>query len=66
MSTSRLTLNLVEGSVSFQFTPQAAKELQATLSALISNLKTTAAKAIPGSKANPQTPMEYQHTGDIF
>jgi hypothetical protein len=66
MASSQLTLNLVEGSVRFSFTPQAAQELQAALTALMSSLKTTAAQATPGGRATPQKPMEYQHTGEVF
>ncbi len=67
MSTSPLRLNLVEGSVSFNFTPQAARDLQAALNQLMERLKAVAVQTsgAPG-KANPQKPMEYQYTGDIF
>lgn len=61
---SQLRLNLVEGSVSFNFTPQAAKDLQAAIAQLMESLKTVAAQT--GGKANPQKPMEYQYTGDVF
>ena len=67
MAASRLTLNLIEGSVSFSFTPQAARELQVAIAHLMESLKVTATKATPGSgKARPQKPMEYQYTGDVF
>jgi hypothetical protein len=66
MITPQLTLNLVEGSVSFKFSPEAARALQAALSDLMASLKMTAANAGSMAKANPQKPMEYQHTGDIF
>jgi len=66
MSPSQLTLNLGEGSVSFRFTPQSAKDLQAFLARLLDSLKVTAAKTSPGARTSPQKPMEYQHTGDIF
>ncbi len=67
MTPSQLTLNLVEGSVAFSFTPQAAQELKTTLNQLMQSLKATAAtKAAPGSRATPQAPMEYQYMGDIF
>ncbi len=64
---SQLTLNLVEGSVTFSFTPQAARELQAAIAQLMASLKaTTAAKATPGTRATPQQPMEYRYTGEVF
>jgi hypothetical protein len=66
MSSFPLTINLVEGSITFSFTPQSAQELQAALSNLMNNLKATAAKATAGSRVVPQKPMEYQHTGDVF
>lgn len=66
MPTPRLTLNLGEGSVSFQFSPAAAQELQETLTALVTQLKAKAtATGIP-TKAAPQPPVEYQYTGDVF
>lgn len=67
MSTAQLRLNLVEGSVSFNFSPQAARELQAALSQLIDTLKTVAAQTAGAKgKANQHKSMEYQYTGDIF
>jgi hypothetical protein len=66
MSPTHLTLNLVEGSVSFSFPPQAARELQAAISQLMERLKFIAAKTTPGSKTSPQPPMEYRHTSEIF
>jgi len=61
-----LTLNLVEGSVSFSFSPQAARDLQAAIAQLMQRLKAVAAKATPGGKASPQQPLEYRYTGDVF
>lgn len=66
MSQPHLTLNLVEGSVSCQFTAQAAQNLQAELANLLERLKATATKAVPGGRATPQPPMEYRYSGDIF
>lgn len=65
---SQLTLNLVEGSVSFSFTPQAARELQSVIASLMESLKVTASKAATGSRGrvNPQKPMEYRYTGTVF
>jgi hypothetical protein len=63
---SQLTLNLVEGSVSFGFSPEAAQDLKSALTQLMESLKATAAKVAPGSKATPQETMEYRHTGDVF
>lgn len=64
MSDSQLRLNLVEGSVTFSFDPQAARDLKDAIATLMQNLK--AAAGAPAGKAAPQKPMEYQHTGEIF
>jgi hypothetical protein len=68
MSSSQLRLNLGEGSVSFSFTPKAARELLAEITVLMESLKAIASQkmAIGGGKGNPQKPMEYQYTGDVF
>ncbi len=67
MSSTHLTLNLVEGSVSFSFSPAAAQELKAEINLLMQGLKAIATNPTPGkSKANPQKSMEYQHTGEVF
>jgi hypothetical protein len=67
MSGNHLTLNLVEGSVSFSFSPQAAQELKAALELLMNSLKAVAAKPVPGvGKTSPQRPMEYRYTGEVF
>ncbi|BAZ69491.1 MAG: hypothetical protein KME28_00940 [Pelatocladus maniniholoensis HA4357-MV3] len=67
MSGNHLTLNLVEGSVCFSFSPQAAQELKAALEQLMISLKAVATKAVPGAgKASPQRPMEYRYTGEVF
>lgn len=66
MSPSQLTINLVEGAVSFSFTPAAAQELKTALVSLLDSLKVTATKANAGGRATPQKPMEYQYTGEVF
>lgn len=67
MSSTPLRLNLIEGSVAFSFSPQAAKELKAALDELIERLKVVAAKPTPGaSKPTPQSPVEYRYTGEVF
>lgn len=63
---SQLTLNLIEGSISFRFSPEAAKDLKSTLAELMERLKVTANKPTPGSKVTPQKPVEYRYTGDVF
>jgi hypothetical protein len=66
MSTPRLTLNLLEGSVTFPFPIEAAKTLKTNLTTLMASLKLAATGAGSSAKANPQKPMEYQHTGEVF
>lgn len=68
MSPSQLTLNLVEGSVSLRFSPEAARGLQAAIAELMERLKATATSKSVGSggKVSPQPPMEFQHRGEVF
>ncbi|HBB32988.1 MAG TPA: hypothetical protein DDZ80_00875 [Cyanobacteria bacterium UBA8803] len=66
MAPSQLTLNLAQGSVSFKFAPEAAKNLQTSLSQLMQSLKVATQAASGGGKPQPQKPMEYQFTGDVF
>jgi hypothetical protein len=67
MSRNNLTLNLVEGSVSFSFSPQAAQELKVAIDELMQSLKAVSTKNASGSgKATPQRPMEYRYTGEVF
>ncbi|MEA5580430.1 hypothetical protein VB620_03630 [Nodularia harveyana UHCC-0300] len=67
MSSTLLTLNLVEGSVSFSFSPAAARELKAATDQLMTSLKAVANKPTPGGgKVTPQPPLEYRHTGEVF
>ncbi|GAB1538874.1 hypothetical protein NUACC21_15380 [Scytonema sp. NUACC21] len=67
MSGNHLTLNLVEGSVSFSFSPEAARELKAALDKLMQSLKAVSAKASSsGGKPTPQSPMEYRYTQEVF
>ncbi|EAW35542.1 hypothetical protein [Lyngbya sp. PCC 8106] len=68
MPTAPLTLNLIQGSVSVRFTPEAALGLKAALDELMQQLKAVAMKSTSGTtgKPIPQKSMEYQHTGDVF
>ncbi|MBP0001302.1 MAG: hypothetical protein J7641_20305 [Cyanobacteria bacterium SID2] len=67
MSSSQLTLNLTEGSVSFRYTPEAARALRAALTEAIDRLKVVAANAAsPSGRPTPQQPIEYQYTGEVF
>ena len=67
MSSSPITVNLIEGSVSFSFTPAAANNLKVALHELTERMKAANAKvASGGGKASPQEAMEYQYTGEVF
>ncbi|BAZ44642.1 hypothetical protein NIES4102_16540 [Chondrocystis sp. NIES-4102] len=63
----QLTLNLVQGAISFNFSPEAAKQLQAEIANLMQSLKSAASTSI-GSRQRPipQKPMEYRYTGEVF
>ncbi len=64
---TQLTLNLVQGSVSCNFTLKAAKQLQQEISTLMASLKAVANHTASGSgKPVPQPAMEFQHTDEIF
>ncbi len=65
MSVAQFTLNLGEGSVSFSFSPQAARDLQSAIGLLMESLKAVAAKTA-GGKASGQKPMEYRYAGEVF
>lgn len=65
MMPPQLTLNLVEGSVSFRFTANAARELQQAIAQLMQSLKAVA-QTPGGGKPTPQKPMEYRHSEDVF
>ena len=62
---SSLQLNLVEGSITFSFSPEAARNLQAAIAKLMQDLKAVADKT-SGVKAVPQKSMDYQHSGEVF
>jgi hypothetical protein len=61
---SQITLNLIEGSVRFNFSPEAAQALKAEITDLMAKLKAVAARS--GSARSPEPAMEYQHTGEVF
>jgi hypothetical protein len=60
-----LTLNLLQGSISFSFTPEAARNLKSEIDQLMQSLKAIAAHSGSG-RPTPQKSMEYRYTGDIF
>jgi hypothetical protein len=67
MSANHLTLNLIEGSVTINFSVESAVELQKTLNNLVTTLKTIATKPTSSTtKPAPQRPMEYRYTGEVL
>ncbi|MBT9311780.1 hypothetical protein [Leptothoe kymatousa] len=64
--TPQLTLNLVQGSVQFNFSAAAAQELKNTLATLTQTLKASAAATVGAGRPKPVKPTEYRHTGDVF
>lgn len=67
MTSSPMTLNLAQGSVTFSFTPEAAQELNQSLTRLMQSLKAAAAQPTSGvKKPRPQPAMEYRYTGQVF
>jgi hypothetical protein len=66
MPPTPLKLNLVEGSVSFAFTADAARDLQQAIAQLMQSLKAATQATGGGGKPKPQKPMEYQYSGDVF
>ncbi len=63
---TQLTLNLVQGAVRFNFSPEAAKALKLEIDKLMQQLKRVAANAGSGGRPQPEKPLEYQHTGEVF
>ncbi|MGB3615330.1 MAG: hypothetical protein WBA10_16170 [Elainellaceae cyanobacterium] len=66
MPDSNLSLNLVEGSVSFKFTPEAAKSLRADVATLLESLKVTTVQPGQSKRPTPKPAMEYRHAGEVF
>ncbi|OKH26684.1 hypothetical protein NIES593_01120 [Hydrococcus rivularis NIES-593] len=63
---TQITLNLVQGSVSFSFTPEAARKLKQEIDRLMQSLKAIAVNTSSGGRPTPQKSMEYRYTGDVF
>jgi hypothetical protein len=61
---TEITINLLQGSVRFSFSPEAAQDLKQALMDLMVNLKASAAQGSGPRKGMPA--MEYQHTGEVF
>jgi hypothetical protein len=62
---TEITINLLQGSVRFSFSLEAAQDLKQALMDLMNNLKASAAQGNSGPR-KPVPSMEYQHTGAVF
>ena len=61
---TQLTLNLIQGSVSFDFTPEAARNLKQAISQLVQSLNIVAtSKTKVNHRPTRQKSMEYRYTG---
>ena len=58
MSETQLTLNLLQGSVSFRFTPEAAQQLKTHIAELMQKLKAVAAKSAQGAGSGKPSPQK--------
>ncbi|MEM9542955.1 MAG: hypothetical protein AAGA60_26115 [Cyanobacteria bacterium P01_E01_bin.42] len=64
---NQLTLNLMQGAVTFKFAPDSAKALQGEIQTLMQSLKAIASERAAGEKKpSPQPNMEYRYAGDVF
>ena len=63
---NHLTINLIQGAVSFQFSVTAAEKLKEQINILMQSLKEIALQAKTGGRAKKYQSMEYQHAGEIF
>ncbi len=63
---AQLTLNLVQGAVTFSFNPEAASALKSEIDQLMQRLKIIAANASSSSRPQPQKSMEYRHAGEVL
>ncbi|WP_204138474.1 hypothetical protein [Halomicronema sp. CCY15110] len=63
---TQITLNLLQGSVRFNFSHAAGQDLKAALTELVGQLKAIAAQPPTADKRAVAPSMEYQHTGDVF
>lgn len=63
---NQLTINLLQGSVSFAFNSLAAENLRTEINQLMNSLKDITLEKKTGQKLTPKKSMEYQYTGEVF
>lgn len=61
----QLTLNLSQGSVSFNFSIESFASLEQEINRLTDRLRSIASHPT-GSRPSPQPSLEYHYTGDVF
>lgn len=64
--TAPLTLNLLQGSVRFSFSAEAAIALQGEINQLVNQLKAIGAQVNQGGRPEKQQNLEYCHSGEVF
>ncbi|AFY72846.1 hypothetical protein Syn7502_00704 [Synechococcus sp. PCC 7502] len=65
----KFKINLQEGSVDINFSPESARELRSHINQLMERLRLVAVKPsgdVAKTKSSPQPNLEYQHTGEVF
>lgn len=60
---TQLRLNISQGSLVFNFPPEAAEKLKTEINQLMQTLKTNASQK---TKPTPAPSMEFRYTGEIF
>ena len=63
---TQLTLNLNQGTVSFNFSNKAAQTLKKEVSELMARFKTLLAQSVSYGKVCPQEAMNYIYDGKVF
>ena len=66
MTPAPFRLNLVEGSVAFSFSADAARDLQTAVQGLMERMRAIASRGSTAERPTPQESLEYRHTGDVF
>lgn len=61
-----LTLNLIQGSVSFEFSGDAVRQLQSEISSLMQTFKVEADGSTKKGRPQPKPNLEYRFTGKAF
>jgi len=67
LATYPLQIELPAGSLTLSLAPATVREMRAALVDLTAKLKVVAVRAAEGQRRpQPERPVEYQHTGEIF